>query len=219
MLEMAVAVFTAHQHGEVLGPDDLAIAGGKTWRAEIVVLACHLAIAKFLPTLEEALVPVADQWSRIGQNGSALCELDVGTFWSAGHGYEWGGRTASGELVAGGARYLRPMAGIGASAASYETSIAEHLEKKLGETFVNMPAASLEPGNGELDCRPCDELPIVGPMFGESRLLLATGYMGNGLVLGFMAGRCLAELIVHGKSDVLPRRLWPERLRTMEVRR
>jgi glycine/D-amino acid oxidase-like deaminating enzyme len=67
-----------------------------------------------------------------------------------------------------------------------------------------------------LDCRPCDELPIIGPMFGESRILVGTGYMGLGLSWGFLAGKCLANLVAKGKSPMLPSRLTPARLRSLE---
>jgi glycine/D-amino acid oxidase-like deaminating enzyme len=54
-------------------------------------------------------------------------------------------------------------------------------------------------------------------MFGEGRILVATGFMGQGLTQGFFAGRCLAELVAHGAAAALPRRLWPERLRSLEL--
>ena len=68
-----------------------------------------------------------------------------------------------------------------------------------------------------LECKACDELPLIGPSHGGSRILLGTGYGLHGIGLGFMAGKCLAELIHFGKSDALPRICWPERLRSWEI--
>ena len=60
-----------------------------------------------------------------------------------------------------------------------------------------------------------DEGKLIGPMFGQPNILLATGFMGDGLSLGFLAGKCLSELILEGQSTSLPRFLWPERLRSL----
>jgi glycine/D-amino acid oxidase-like deaminating enzyme len=71
--------------------------------------------------------------------------------------------------------------------------------------------------NAILDINPCDEIPIAGPMYGRGRLLVAAGFLGLGLSQGFLAGRCLADLVKDGRCDDLPRQLWPERLRSMEA--
>ena len=49
----------------------------------------------------------------------------------------------------------------------------------------------------------------------DHRIFLATGYMGSGLTMGYLAGQCMAELILTGACPKLPRRLWPERLRSL----
>lgn len=190
---------------------------GDIYRAEIVILACHLDIRSYIPPLRDALVSVADQWGMATLSQPLTKALRPGTYWSANHTYEWGGLChESNKMIVGGGRYLRPMAGIEAEAAPYEDKIESHLETQVLKTFLGIDALQTKRGTSGLDCRPCDELPIVGPMFGDQRLLVATGFMGSGLSMGFMAGACLAELIVHGRSPGLPRRLWPERLRSME---
>ena len=62
----------------------------------------------------------------------------------------------------------------------------------------------LLPPSGQID---------LGPMFSSPQILLATGYMGQGLSFGFLAGKCLSELVLKGESKVLPRYFWPERFR------
>ena len=194
-----------------------ATKNGDTYHAEIVILACHLDIRLYVPALRDALVSVADQWGKATLSQPLAQGLRSGTYWSANHTYEWGGLCREpGRMIIGGGRYLRPMAGIEAETATYEEKIASHLETQLQKTFSGIDTLQTERGSSGLDCRPCDELPIIGPMFGDQRMLVATGFMGSGLSMGFMAGACLAELIVQGKSPALPRRLWPERLRSME---
>lgn len=186
------------------------------FEAEMIVLACHLAIGDYLPEVKDALISVADQWSKFSTVNVADSDLKDNLIYSANHTYEWGYLTQTGTMVAGGGRYLRKHAGIEAATADFEQNIETHLLAKFRATFNGISPADCLGQLAALDCRPCDELPIIGPMYGNSRLLLATGYMGNGLALGFYAGRCLAEIIANGTSDLCPRRLHPERLRTLE---
>lgn len=193
---------------------------GDVIEGEVVVLANHLAIGELLPQMRSSIVSVADQYV------SVAIECDKNLPWEdisfqANLGYEWGYfvRESAHHVrgAIGGGRYLRPMAGIEATSAVVEPKITAHLLEQLQKTFTFAHSVRVEgKGTAGLDCRPCDELPIVGPMYGEPRILMATGYMGQGLTMGFLSGRCLAELIVSGKSAALPRRLWPERLRGLE---
>jgi glycine/D-amino acid oxidase-like deaminating enzyme len=215
----AVSSLNTARKGPAFGPR-VRLANGTEVDAEVVVLACHLAISELVPTLKSALVSVADQWDPFSCGGGAVDEAAIwsraGTVFSANHTYEWGVVTGSGRLHAGGGRYLRPLAGIEAVVATHDEKIREHLRGQLGKTFRwAATAKTAGAGAAALDCRPCDELPIIGPMFGDDRMLVATGFMGSGLTQGFLAGACLAELIDTGRSAILPRRLWPERLRSL----
>jgi glycine/D-amino acid oxidase-like deaminating enzyme len=186
------------------------------YRGEMVVLAAHLGIGQLLPELAPALVSVADQWSRLTIGENVAPRLEPGTVFSAHHGYEWGVFPEHERLHLGGARFLRPLAGIEATAAPVEPKIETFLEKQAKATFHGLGQLTKVQSTAGLDCRPCDELPIIGPMFGESRILVGTGYMGLGLSWGFLAGKCLANLVAKGKSPMLPSRLTPARLRSLE---
>jgi glycine/D-amino acid oxidase-like deaminating enzyme len=196
------------------GAMEVTHAGGKV-RAEFVICAQHLSIGDLLPNLAEALVPYADQWSeyRLRDLNQTL-PWKPGTVFSWQHSHIWGVITGPHTLRIGGGRYLRKMAGIEAKVASYEQKIMRHLAEAWNGLWPDLSVETTGIGFGTRDCRPCDELPLIGPMFGEGRVLVGTGYMGQGLSLGFMAGRCLAELIA-GHTTVLPRILWPERLRSL----
>lgn len=189
-------------------------AGGKV-RCEFLVCAQHLSIGDLLPNLAESLVPYADQWSEYQlQTRDRTLPWAPGTVFSWQHSHIWGVITGPSTLRIGGGRYLRAMAGIEAKVASYEQKITRHLADAWNGLWPELLVEPTGPGFGIRDCRPCDELPLIGPMFGEGRVLVGTGYMGQGLSLGFMAGRCLAELIA-GQPTKLPRLLWPERLRSL----
>jgi glycine/D-amino acid oxidase-like deaminating enzyme len=189
-------------------------AGGKV-RCEFIVCAQHLSIGDLLPNLAESLVPYADQWSEYQlQSRDKTLPWKPGTVFSWQHSHIWGVITGPSTLRIGGGRYLRAMAGIEAKVASYEQKITRHLAEAWNGLWPDLLVEPTGPGSGIRDCRPCDELPLIGPMFGEGRILVGTGYMGQGLSLGFMTGRCLAELIA-GQPTKLPRLLWPERLRSL----
>lgn len=190
----------------------LNLSDGSEITAEFIVLACHQEISHFLPVLKDVLVTYADQWSTV-----EVPDLEAhhdGLVFSAHHGYEWG-LVVHRSLHFGGGRYLRKMAGIGAREASVQAKITEHLREQLQKTFEWASRAKFTHSTGLIEIWPCDELPVIGPMYGEDRVLLATGYMGTGFSLGFHAGFCLSELIRTGKCSKLPRRLWPERLRSL----
>ncbi|MBI2601680.1 MAG: FAD-binding oxidoreductase [Deltaproteobacteria bacterium] len=193
------------------GKLDLEFSDGSSIRSEILVLACHDHIGHFLPQLSDALVTFADQWSEV-----EVPQLDegAGIVFSANHGHEWG-LLLPHKIHVGGGRYMRKLAGIGALEPQEIPEIAKHLREQLSKTFDWAQNTELKKTTPLLDIWPCDELPVIGPMFGESRVFLATGYMSSGLSLGFEAGRCLSELILKGKSERLPRRLYPERLRSL----
>lgn len=195
----------------------LVLDQGLKVQSEIVVLANHLAIGDFLPQLREALVSVADQWTDLELLTPAPSGWNSpGIVFSLNHGLEWGVTCPNDRIAIGGARYLRPLAGFEAKVSSVENRVKDHLFLQFAKSFSFGSDARVKDTKSSLDCRPCDELPIVGPLFGDGRILVATGYMGQGLSQGFYAGRCLAELISTGFSATLPRMLWPERLRSLD---
>jgi glycine/D-amino acid oxidase-like deaminating enzyme len=206
------------------GPTELTLqlSDGSRVHCEVAIVAAHLGTRALVPDLAPALVSVADQWSEVELAGPLPPAVGEACF-SANHTYEWGalraapkedGRAAS-TMALGGGRYLRRLAGIEAEVATTEGKITAHLLGQLAKTFTFGAGARAGATKASLDIRPCDELPIIGPMFGEGRILVATGFMGSGLTQGFFAGACLAELVQHGRADRLPRLLWPERLRTL----
>ncbi len=195
----------------------------QTTKSTAVIAACHLAIGDLIPALKPALVSSADQWlttrGPLDPRHSDCRWNTPGVAWSAFHNHEWGATQPEGKLLLGGGRILRKWAGFEATEAKVEPKISQYITAQAQKSFSHWQGG---PGDhapifedAGLDCHPCDELPIVGPMFGEGRILVATGFMGQGLTLGFYSGHCLAKLLMTGRCDELPRRLWPERLRSL----
>ncbi len=193
------------------------LADGSELRTETVVLANHVNIGTHIPALREAFVPIADQYLLLRCDKLPKNWQKPGFSLSCFHGYEWGLSLGSDALAWGGGRFLRPLAGIGADKAVVDEKVTKYLLNAIEKTFAGVKSQDLriEAAFAGLDCRPCDELPIIGPMFGDERILMAAGYSGTGLTLGFYAGKCLAELLTSGRSPSLPHRLWPQRLRSL----
>ncbi len=186
--------------------------GEQQVHSELVVLACHHHLVALMPELQEIVIPYSDQWSSYRAAGH---QLKTGLVLTANHGHEWAVVVSATEIRLGGARFLRRLAGTGDAEPRAEAKISAYLQQRFLKFLPAITALHCERTVPLIGVRPCDELPLIGPMYGNDRILLATGFMGNGLSWGFQAGKCLSDLICHGHSDTLPRQLWPERLRAL----
>lgn len=185
----------------------------ETIHAEVVIYANHLGVRKSIPGLAEALVSSQDQWQRMKSKNGKL-PFPVGSLLTWRHGHYWAHVEAEDQICMGGARFMRPLAGFEAEQAELSDEIAKHLPEAWAKYFPDLPLSDAFESKAGLDIRPCDEIPVVGPMFGQTGVFLAAGYMGQGLSLGFKAGQSLAKIVL-GKSDELPRFFWPERHRSL----
>jgi len=188
---------------------------GEVVHGEMVLVASHLSIPLLIPQLSPAIVPFSDQWHRIRFADPVFEKAIAGSVFSFQHSYFWGSILSATESLIGGGRHLRRFAGFEAANADLSekssTWVLNVLQKLTGYT----KAPEIVHSCALRDCRPCDELPIIGPMFGEPRILVGTGYSGNGLATGFHAGKCLAALIANGTSSTLPSGFLPTRLRRL----
>ena len=195
--------------------DGSCIVDGQTLTSELIVVAAHRQIAELITDLREIIIPYSDQWS-VFQLTTASDFLRRGQIYTANHGHEWAVVADNNTLHLGGARFLRRFAGIGDAKPYADDKISNYLGQRFAGYFPSLRGClQLATTTALIGIRPCDELPIIGPMYGNDRLLFACGYLGNGLSWGFQAGKCLAELIASGRSATLPRQLWPERLRSI----
>lgn len=185
-------------------------ADGAAITSEMLVLACHERIGDLLTSMREVVIPYADQ---CGEYEVAANPFAIGDVFTANHGLEWGVAVASKRIRLGGARYLLPLAGIGMRHNTVSDRVAAHLGDKFLAYIPAFKACRHLRSVASCDVRPCDELPLISPMYGNERILLATGYMGTGLAMGFMAGKCLATIIAQGKCSFLPAALAAKRLR------
>lgn len=191
----------------------LTLKSGAQLDAEMCVLAAHLASGSLFPDLREILISYADQWLEMEAEG--FPENLIGSFFALNFGYVWGWLPERNRLCLGGARYIRKWAGFEATEPTVEENVTKALLAEAARHFPEVNLGKMIRAVGLLECRPCDELPLIGPLPSASRLLIGTGFMGQGLAMGFWAGKCLSDIILNGRSTALPDIFLPARLRSL----
>jgi glycine/D-amino acid oxidase-like deaminating enzyme len=197
------------------GPQNITVAtsSGTKLSCEVLVVAAHLGIKKLIPNMESCLVNHADQLAEFEFSGSHPF-LKPGNFLLADFSQYWISVTSENKLRGGGARYLRKWAGVEASEPSLDEKITSAVKQRI-ESLLDIKLSAPSEQHALLDLRACDELPIIGPMYHDSRILIAGGYMGSGITLGCAAGQGLAEFITTGTSVTVPAIFHPKRLRSL----
>jgi glycine/D-amino acid oxidase-like deaminating enzyme len=205
--EDVIRIETTPRHISVLTSSGIKLT------AEVVVVASHLGIKKLIPNMESCLVNHADQWAEFEFDGRYPF-LTPGNLLLSDFSQYWISVTSDRKLRAGGARYLRKWAGVEAIEAHLDEKITSTVKKRIESLFdVKLSNPTLQ--HALLELRACDEIPIIGPMYDDSRVLMAGGYMGSGLTLGCAAGRGLSEFIIEGRSKTVPAIFHPKRLRSL----
>lgn len=208
------SVIEGTAHSLAFSPKGVSInCGGQKISCEMVVVAAHLGSGYLLPNLKSAMIPYSDQVVTFSAKEDGE-KVSKGALNIIHHGNYVFWKDYNGLFHISGARFMRPMAGIDAVSGEVVPEITKHLLAKAAQWF-ELQEISVISTRALLECRPCDELPVIGPMYGETRALIAAGYSGAGMALGFAAGDVLAEFISTGTSRRIPLELQPQRLRSM----
>lgn len=197
-------------------------------RAQMVVVACHTQTAHLLPSLSTSLIPVVDQWNEFSMADSNACRmLEPGDFFKLNYGQTWGFLTNDLKLRIGGSRFLRdwkdhlqanslPHTKVTDFHTKIWRQIAGPSNKPLtANSHKMMEQKPQTTTQAYVDILPCDELPIIGPMSHDPRILVATGFYGFGLPLATLAGTWLTQIIDEGKAPGLLSCFLPNRLRSL----
>ncbi len=179
----------------------LRLDQGDPVEAEIAIVCAGAASARLVPGLSGWL------WPQLGQARIVAGQLPFPAV-SANWGHESYQQLEAGRVLAAG---FRPdpspddRVEEGPPDETFQGFLARFLSLRFGiegeaeQTLAAALSVTL------------DNLPLIGPLPGESRLLLATGFCGRGYAFGAAAARALAALIFSGKSTI-PRILNPSRL-------
>lgn len=188
---------------------------GASYEAVMVVLACHLETQRLAPGLpEDILIPYADQWVRLEASlPKTLLDMGVGTFITTDFGYYSLCIDSPNSVCLLGGRQFRHLAGIGEAQAEWNERSFTQSCKRIRELFPGIMFGNMIASKAISGCRPCDDMPLIGPLAGIPQVLVAAGFIGQGLTQGFYAGACIASLIDQGSCATLPRDFYPERFR------
>ena len=203
-----VTGITSHANGITL-----SLATGEKINSEMVILACHRGIKDLLPTMSQSLVNHADQLVYL-RTDQPIKNARPGDVLFTQHSQFWAVIKTPNHVVAGGAKFLRKWGGIEANKADVLPQVTEAIAEKFTR-ILGVKHLTPMTSSGLIDLRACDERPIIGPMFGNQRILMGCGYMGSGITLGYAAGQGLAEFVSTGRSTLIPAYFHPSRLRSL----
>lgn len=215
---------------------------GSQLHSEMIILANGYKIAELERWLSPMLIPMSDVMSIWATNlmaseNSAPISLRT----SSGHVaavfiptknssdiWQW-------RLKMTGPRFLLPQAGAGVDLTKQplDRSLISKIESWIqGSLLAKVVPLLLQTSTHEaandshetslklldirmgVDCLPCDELPMLGELGHQGRILGATGWLGCGWSAGFQAASTLVDIVQTGKSEQLKPLLRPQRWRS-----
>ncbi len=196
--------------------------------SEVLVLGNGAGISSFLPKYDSILVPMSD----------ILCEYYCTTSKKL---KPVSLRAASGHVAAvlffeenrailkiTGPRFLLPQSGadIKLNKADINVEMLEHIKKyqqqffyflslyynyNSVEEFLKDFPFQLSAYSVEIDCHPCDELPLLGEFGKFGKILGSAGWLATGNSAGVWGAKIITDLICQQKSEALHPRLQPRR--------
>jgi glycine/D-amino acid oxidase-like deaminating enzyme len=120
---------------------------------------------------------------------------------STNYGYEYWSQRADGAIVLGGARWAVEDRDEGYYAEELRPEIQSALYRFLTERFPSLAGVPVARAWSGIMGFSRDGYPFIGPMPGRERLIIIAGFTGHGGPYPQIAGKCVAELIVRGKSE------------------
>jgi gamma-glutamylputrescine oxidase len=120
---------------------------------------------------------------------------------STNYGYEYWSQRADGAVVLGGARWAADDRDEGYYAEELNPAIQSALYTFLTETFPALNGVKLARQWSGIMGFSRDVYPFIGPVPGRERLIAVAGFTGHGGPYAAIAGKCVADLIVRGKSE------------------
>ena len=160
-------------------------------RSEMLLLCGDALVARLDPFFHDTVTPAAAQMMQTAPVEGGF-EIPFVTHF----GHELARRGPDGSILVGGMRWALPDFGVGRRSERPLPELTARLARFLRETFPRLGDARPVRHWGGLLGLSCDGLPFVGPIPGRPRLLVAAGYGGRGLAMGYLAGRMLGQMVV-----------------------
>jgi glycine/D-amino acid oxidase-like deaminating enzyme len=164
---------------------------GADLQCEVVLLCGDWRLAQLAGWFADKLTPVRAQ--------ALLLDGAVEAGGSGQWGHLYWANSPDGLLV-GGARWATPHMESGETDPSPNPRVSERLRAFAAQHW---PDATERGERAHIRTYTCDNLPIVGPMPGRSRVVCCAGFGENELALAPVAARVVVDGVLTGRSD------WP----------
>lgn len=212
------------------------IESGEKITSEMVILANGYQISSFEPWLKNMLVPMSDIYTLWSTN--VPCEANAKAFAvraASGHVaavfspcLSQNSHKEFWNVRMTGPRFMLPSAGVGLDLSGQPvenilvdkiqtwltSQLLSALTEKLGQPHQKDLQAHCTESRFGVDCLPCDELPILGDVGRQGRILASTGWLGCGWSASLQSAAIIAEIIETGASAKLASLLRPKRWRS-----
>lgn len=177
--------------------------------ADAVVLAAGAGLRELVPFFRSTVYAVRHQWIATGPlpPGSAP-PLPVLGQQGFSHWLGVGER-----LVAGGARFATVEMEAGRDDDGVIEPRVDHaLRANLARFFPQAAAAPIPHAWSAIAAHTCDGLPLIGPLPGQPQLVACTGFHALDHSLAPRAGQAVAQGLLTGRAQGVPRLFMPTRL-------
>ncbi|MCA9570983.1 MAG: FAD-dependent oxidoreductase [Myxococcales bacterium] len=176
--------------------------GEETLTAELLVVAAGVDSAALVPRLDGSLTPIREAAAAF-MGRTDTCVGRAGQGWTT-----W--ITRDGRTLVSGCRWATPHLEVGEA----DASVLEPRVHGRIDAFATERLGCATPALDRwawITCDTRDHLPLIGPIPGQPRVLVATGFGPNPASWSFAAAAALADGILHGESTA------PTRLRTSRL--
>lgn len=211
------------------------LSSGEYIRSEMVILANGYKITHLQPWLKNMLIPMSDVESVwITDFNCTEDAQPLAVRASSGHvaAVFIPMKNSLGQHIwiikMTGPRFMLPSAGAGVDLSDkpVESTLTDSIERwlktqflpaiqpVLGFSALEKAAIQLHSCRLAVDCLPCDELPMLGDLGQQGRLLGSTGWLGCGWSASMQTASILCEIVEQGRSARLAPLLRPRRWRS-----
>lgn len=176
--------------------------------ADHLVLAANAWVPQLWPAFADAITPVRAQALA---TASVPPGLITGAL-STNYGYEYWRQMPNGQVLLGGKRWTEADQAVGTLDYRPQEPTQAQLVAFLHEHYPALADVPITHTWGGLMAFSKDHLPFIGRLPGTESAYVAAAYTGHGMAFGYLAGKCLAELIVDGEASLDIARFDPARM-------
>lgn len=183
-------------------------------RADAAILAAGHGLRDLVPWFSTTVLPVRHQWiATASLRGEARLPMPVLAHHGLSHWLSVGDRVGGDRVVAGGARFGAAAMEHGQADDTVINDQIDHiLRHNLARSFPDLALVPITHAWSAIATHSCDGLPLIGPLPGRVHLVACTAFHALDHGLALRAGQAVAEGLLTGRAQGVPRLFKPGRL-------